>query len=139
MVSQTKKEEFLANAHKQRFINMLGNRLQIVGCEVHHAGGDADLLVVTTAVACAEQGDTVVIADDTDILILLIHHAGHVERIWFQPNPKKKSKKKLTGAGTLLQQYPTLGQRYAAVFSLRMLYSGVTPHLEYLVSAKARL
>ena len=36
----------------------------------------------------------VVIADDTDILILLIHHAGHVShKIWFQPNIKRESKK----------------------------------------------
>lgn len=95
MALQTKKEEFLSNSqNKQRFINMLGSRLEAVGCEVHHAKGDADVLVVEAAVACAEKNYTVVIADDTDILILLIHHAGHAKyNIWFQPNVKRESKK----------------------------------------------
>jgi hypothetical protein len=95
MALQTKKGEFLSNTqNKQRFIHMLGNRLETAGCDVHHAKGDADLLVVETAVACAEQINTVVIADDTDVLILLIHHAAHTKHnIWFQPNLKKESKK----------------------------------------------
>ena len=79
MVLQTKKEEFLTNPkNKQRFINMLGSRLEGEGCHVHHAEGDADFLVMKTAVECADHIDTVVIADDTDILILLIHH-GHTK------------------------------------------------------------
>ena len=95
MTLQTKKEESLSNAqNKQRFINMLGSRLEAVGCDVHHANGDADVLVAQTAMACAEKNDTVVIADDTDILILLIHHAGHAKyNIWFQPSTKRGSKK----------------------------------------------
>ena len=92
MVLQTKKDEFLSNTkNKQRFINMLGFRLEAIGCQVHHAKGDADVLVVETAVACAEKNDTVVVADDTDILVLLIHHASQVRHnIWFKPNAKKK-------------------------------------------------
>ena len=62
---QTKKDEFLSNVqNKQRFINCLGNRLERTGCDVHHARGDADVLVVETAVVCAEQRQTVVVADD---------------------------------------------------------------------------
>lgn len=95
MTLQTKKEEFLSNTqNKQRYIDMLGNRLETAGCKVHYAHGDADLLVVKTAVISAEQIDTVVIVDDTDILVLLIHHAGQSNNnIWFQPNVKKSKKR----------------------------------------------
>lgn len=95
MALQTKKEEFLSNQqNKQRFITMLGYRLETAGCDVHHAKGDADLLVVEVAVDCAEHKDTVVIADDTDILVLLIHYAGRAKyNLWFKPNVKRESKK----------------------------------------------
>jgi hypothetical protein len=95
MVLQTKKEVFLSNTeNKQRFITMLGNRLETAGCCVHHANGDADLLIVEVAVACAAHIHTVVIADDTDILVLLIHHAGRAKyNVWFKPNIKRESKK----------------------------------------------
>lgn len=73
---------------------MLGYRLETAGCDVHHAKGDADLLVVEVAVDCAEHKDTVVIADDTDILVLLIHYAGRAKyNLWFKPNVKRESKK----------------------------------------------
>lgn len=92
---QMTKEEFLSNTeNKQRFIYMLGARLEANECEVHNAKGDADLLVVEVAVACADRTETVVIADDTDILCLLVHHTGKVRHnIWFQPNPSRESSK----------------------------------------------
>ena len=40
-----------------------------------HARGDADLLIVTTAVETAKFKDTVLVGDDTDRLILLIFYA----------------------------------------------------------------
>ena len=46
-----KKEQFLANRqNKQRFIFMLSEELTKNYCEVHHASGDADLLIVMKAV-----------------------------------------------------------------------------------------
>ena len=92
---QMTKEEFLSNTeNKQRFIYMLGARLEANECEVHNAKGDADLLVVEVAVACADRTETVVISDDTDILCLLVHHTGKARHnIWFQPNPSRESSK----------------------------------------------
>ena len=56
MTLQTKKETFLANTqNKQRVIKMLGNKLESVGCDVSHTKGDADVLVVETAVKSADQ------------------------------------------------------------------------------------
>ena len=48
---ETKKEHFLSNCkNKQNFINMLGQCLQENGIHVQHATGDADLLIVQTAI-----------------------------------------------------------------------------------------
>ena len=97
MVLQTGKEEFPSNKeNKQRFIHMLIAKLQNSGCEVRHARGDADLLIMETAVAAAESRQTIVIADDTDILVLLIHHANNSEvanNLWLQTTPKRNIQK----------------------------------------------
>jgi len=51
MIAKLKKEEFLANKeNKQKFIHPLGNKLQQSGCSTIHAEGDADLLIVQTAI-----------------------------------------------------------------------------------------
>ena len=39
------------------------------------AQGDADVLIVETAVENAVQGPTTLIADDSDLLVLLRYHA----------------------------------------------------------------
>ena len=70
-----KKENFLSNPkNKQRLILMMGGSLERAGCIVHHARGDADLLIAKTAIATAQQYHTVVLAGDPDIFILLIHY-----------------------------------------------------------------
>ena len=51
MVMKSKKEDLLSNKdNKQRFIRMLGQSLEHVGCETRHAKGDADVLIVETTV-----------------------------------------------------------------------------------------
>ena len=94
-----KKDEFLSNSHnKQRFVNLLGEYLQRHGCVVHHARGDADLLIVTTAVQCAKLTTTVLVGDDTDLIVLLCFYvdmeahdlfmysqsksSSHISRVW---------------------------------------------------------
>lgn len=73
------KSAFLANKkNKQALIDLLGKKLQEEDITVQHAGeeGDADVLVVKEALKIAESSEKVVVmADDTDILVLLIHHA----------------------------------------------------------------
>jgi hypothetical protein len=69
---------FLSNqGNKQRFINLLGDLLERDGHHVEHANGDADLLIVETSIAAAQKAPnkhTVLVADDTDILVLLSWH-----------------------------------------------------------------
>ena len=46
-----KKGNFLSNPrNKRRFLSMLSEALQNLGCITHHANGEADLLMVKTAV-----------------------------------------------------------------------------------------
>ena len=60
-----KKDNFLLNPrNKQRFLSMLSKALQNVGCITHHANGDADLLIVKTAVESARTSTTVLVGDD---------------------------------------------------------------------------
>ena len=71
-----KKEVFRTNTvNKQRFINMLGKHLAESNCEVVHAKGDADCDIVQSTVTAALRTETVVDGDDTDLLVLLCHHA----------------------------------------------------------------
>ena len=76
MMIKSKKDEFLNNkANKQRFIHYLSDNLERAGCSVDNAKDDADVLIVLTAVASARHNETVLIGDDTDLLVLLLHHA----------------------------------------------------------------
>ena len=76
MMIKSKKGEFLNNkANKQRFIHYLSDNLERAGCSVDHAKYDADVLIVLTALASIRHKETVLIGDDTDLLVLLLHHA----------------------------------------------------------------
>ena len=72
-----KKEDFLSNLrNKKRFIDMLIFHLTENGITVVQAEGDADLLVVEEALKAVKSMDTVVVGEDTDILILLLFHSA---------------------------------------------------------------
>ena len=89
-----KKDRFLANkTNKQQLIKMVGDHLEMKKCEVHYAPGDADLLIVQKAVELATRVNTVLVGDDTDLLILLCYHANlDSHSIFFRPEPKKGTK-----------------------------------------------
>lgn len=71
----TRKELFLSNLkNKQAFVHMLGDVLESKGARVLHATGDADTLIVRTALRCAANSTTRVIGDDTDLLVLQSYH-----------------------------------------------------------------
>ena len=86
-----KKEQFLANkTNKQHFIDMLSTKLRAENCQTHHAAGDADLLIVQKAVESAATIDTVLIGDDTDLLILLIYNTKLKSwDMFFQPSQRR--------------------------------------------------
>lgn len=91
----SKKEDFLRNKeNKQRFISMLGSKLETAGCTVLYAKGDADTMIVKAAVECSMQINTVVVGDDTDLLVLLCYHCGFSSHdVFFHPEPKTNTTK----------------------------------------------
>ena len=93
-----KKDQFLANRqNKKRFISMLSEELAKKDCETHHASGDADLLIVQKAVQSATSCNTVLIGDDTYLLVLLCYHASlESHDLFFCPEPKKNTKQPCT-------------------------------------------
>ena len=71
-----KKDKFLSNPeNKQQFINMLGTRLSI-NFPVFNARDDADVLIVKTTIDNAKKSKTVLVGEDTDLLILLCYYAN---------------------------------------------------------------
>lgn len=64
---------FLINQTRLRFITLLSSHLQSAGVNVIHAPSDANLLIMTTSLDLARIGrDSVIVEEDTDLLILLI-------------------------------------------------------------------
>lgn len=79
MVLKLKKYVFLHNsANKQRLIKLLGEKLQLSGCNIIHAPGDTDLMIVQMAVQSAKSITTVLVGADKDLLLLLCHHVIQV-------------------------------------------------------------
>ena len=80
--------------NKQWFIHRLSQKLQMAGCHTDQARHDADLLIVQTAIASARQQPTVLIGDDTDLLVLLLYHRemdGH--DLCLSSEPKQHTQK----------------------------------------------
>ena len=95
MTLSMKKEEFLANRqNKHLFLSMLSGELQKEKCETYHASGDADLLIVQKAVQCTTINNTVLIGDDTDLLVLLCYHASMDSHDLFLCSESRRNTKK---------------------------------------------
>ena len=72
---------------------MLSQALQNAGCVTHQSNGDADLLIVKTAVESARTKTMVLVGDDTDLLVLLCYHASEDGRdFYFRPEPKANTR-----------------------------------------------
>ena len=67
---------FLANDHnKKAFIDLLKEHLEDLGYRVVQSSNDADTLIVSTAIDLAITGKkVVVVADDSDVLIVLLYY-----------------------------------------------------------------
>ena len=81
----------------------------MVGCQTHHSQADADLLIVQTAVKSARRANTVLVGDDTDLLILLCYYTEmSAEELFFQPKPRANSTKRHAWSMKVLKE--KLGQ-----------------------------
>ncbi|KAK3705553.1 hypothetical protein QZH41_000251 [Actinostola sp. cb2023] len=92
----TKKDLFLSNVkNKQRFIHMLSKFLKTNNCQTRHAVSDADLLIVKTSVESARARNTILVGDDTDLLVLLCYYARSDGcDLYLRPEPKANSTKR---------------------------------------------
>ena len=69
--------EFLTNyTNKQKFVNSLARKLELHGFKAVLCPSDADTTIVKTCLQFQDKPVTV-LADDTDILCLLLHHMYH--------------------------------------------------------------
>jgi hypothetical protein len=95
MPCKTKKELFMSNSHnKQAFINMLCEKLNEHDTRYKNAVDDADLLIAQTAVDCALSSEVIVIGEDTNLLVLLIHHVNQqCKRVIFKSDKMAINKK----------------------------------------------
>ena len=70
--------KFLANdLNKSQFIDSLAKILKTDGQLVHQSESDADILIASTVLTIARTEPATVVADDTDIAILLFHHYNY--------------------------------------------------------------
>ncbi len=89
-----KKKDFLSNkVNKQNFLSLLSFHLEEAGCLTAHARSDADVLIMQTAIQSAKTVDTVVVGEDTDLLILLcITQTSDGNELYFRPELKQNAK-----------------------------------------------
>ena len=85
------KVEFLANkVNKQKFIALLGQELEKASCTMYHASGDADVIIVQKAVQSAQTRETILIGEDTNLLVLLCYYTTpELHPLYFMSEPKK--------------------------------------------------
>jgi hypothetical protein len=79
MPAYSNQSAFLANENnKKAFVSALMQHLLSVGLSVSQAAGDADTVIAEAALQHARSGLPVtVVANDTDILVMLLHHFHH--------------------------------------------------------------
>ena len=98
MEARVDQETFLGNEqNKSQFIAVLRHYLEDNSQVVAQSTGDADRMIVQRALQLAMEGNVVtVVADDTDVLVLLMYHwKENMSDIYFRSEPKKSQRKGL--------------------------------------------
>ena len=68
---------------------ILGSYLKKTECLTIYARGDADVLIVKTAIQYSKSRNTVLVGDDTDLLVLLLHRPDiNGKELYFRSEPK---------------------------------------------------
>ena len=87
------KDLFLNDAtNKQRFVENLGQDLEAAGCKVFYASADADVLIVQKALESSDVQDTILVGDDTNLLVLAIYHSKNSTNKLIFAQTKKECK-----------------------------------------------
>lgn len=95
MPFRSKKETCLAkNENKHKFIEMLSKRMHSNGNETKHASADANVLIAKTAVESSILQPTILLAEETDLLVLLLYYYSFGSKnLIFKPNQDKRTTK----------------------------------------------
>ena len=92
----TTREAFLRNSNnKEQLIEELSQHLERSGCNTTKSTGDADVLIVKKGLEYAENKNVVVMADDTDILVLMMYHwTENLKEMFFGTETTEKGHRK---------------------------------------------
>ena len=85
---------FLKNSkNKVKFIELLSRHLANDGHDIRNSKGDADALIISTAIQYTKKQDNevVVVANDTDVLVLLIYHWHKIMKLFMHSEVTKKN------------------------------------------------
>ena len=84
---------FLKNSkNKAKFIELLSRHLANDGHDIRNSKGDADTLIVSTAIQYTKKdNEVVVVANDTDILVSLIYHWQKSMKLFMHSEVTKKN------------------------------------------------
>ena len=90
------KQEFLQNKNnKMQLIQFLKRTFENVGINVKLSIGDADVMICQAALELAEEGKSVVVSgQDTDLLIVLLHHWRVGMKLYFRTTQKNDAKRR---------------------------------------------
>ena len=82
--------------NKLNFLKQLGDDLQATGCQIFYASSDADVLIAQKTIESASVQDSVLVGDDTDLIVLLLYHSNPTGKgLFFAPEPKKNAKQQV--------------------------------------------
>ena len=124
-VFQGEEEHFLSNTkNKELLISLLRDALELNKCATEQVVGDADLSIVTTTLATvtSTRKPTVLVGDDTDLLILLWHHSlTRTNNVFFSAHNLRLVQNIHLIVGTLLNSRASWVKMYAATSYLCMM------------------
>ena len=102
------KDLFLNDAtNKQRFVENFGQDLEAAGCKVFYASADADYLIVQKALEASDVQDTILVGDDTNLLVLAIYHSKNSK-------PKKNAKQQISDISNVKKDMGMFSCKYIA-------------------------
>ena len=90
MTVDCNKKLFLSNSeNKQQFVSMLGNSHSLAGYNVTMHDNDADVMIVEQTLNLLKNNNVRVIADDTDVFVLLLSKVSKVAQNGIYPKQPK--------------------------------------------------
>ena len=127
-----KKELFLLNRkNKQNFILNLRKKLRWACCEIFHSNSDADVLIVQKAVEQSHKTVTIVVGEDTDLLVLLLFYSKLESCEIFLKHQTKKSSFKEEKSGIFIFSNKILEFLSPPTYYVYMLSLGVIQPQEF--------